>query len=79
MKSDSQFPYSFPVFLQFKISFPLICAYPLMTSNKMPIRQLKVYGNVSSVFVSYVCANVHFLHFGELKMQFLHITPCVYR
>jgi len=32
-----------------------------------------------SVIVSYVCADVHFLHFGELKVRFPHIAPFHYR
>jgi len=42
VKSDSQFPYSGSVFLQFKISFSLIRSYSLMTNINMPIRKLKV-------------------------------------
>ena len=50
-----------------------------MTSIKMSIRKLKVLGNGSSVLVSYVFADFHLLHFGELKMRFLHIAPFLYR
>jgi len=41
-KSDSQFQYIIPVFLQFKISFSLIRAYFLMTITNKPIRKLEV-------------------------------------
>jgi len=45
----------------------------------IPIRKLIVSGNVSFVLVSYAFADVHFLHFGELKMRFLHIAQIRYR
>jgi hypothetical protein len=32
-----------------------------------------------SVIFPYVCADVHFLHSGEMKMRFLHIAPFHYR
>jgi len=49
--------------------------YTLMPSINMPIRKLKVSGNVSSLLVSYVFDDVHFLRFGEVKILFLHISP----
>jgi hypothetical protein len=49
--------------------------YPLMTTINMPIRKLKVSGNVGSVLVSYVFDDVHFLRFSEVKMLFLYISP----
>jgi len=45
--------------------------YLLMTSINMSIRELKVSGNVSSVLVSYVFDDVHFLCFGDVKMLLL--------
>jgi hypothetical protein len=64
--------------IQFKISLALIF-YPLMTSINMPIRKLKFWWYVSSVLASHVSTEVHILHFGELKMRFLHIVRFVYR
>ena len=66
MKSDSQFPYSGPVFLQFKISSSLIRAYPVMTSINMSIRKLRIQGNVSSVLVLY--CTVHSRNISHLLL-----------
>jgi len=62
-------------FFSLFFSCSLMRVYTLMPSINMPIRKLKVSGNVSSLLVSYVFDDVHFLRFGEVKILFLHISP----
>jgi len=47
--SDSQFAYYGHVLLQFKISFSLVSAYPLMTRTNMPIRKSNKKSNLIKV------------------------------
>jgi len=51
VNSDSQFPYSGPLFLQFNVSFSLITAYHLMTLVNMPIRKLEVKHHFCTCFL----------------------------
>jgi hypothetical protein len=52
--------------------FSLMRAYSLMRSINMHIRKLKSLRKLR--VCTYVFAHVHFLHFGELKMRFLHMA-----
>ena len=53
VRSDSRFPHSGNMLLQFKISFTLIRTETLMTSIKIPIRAFNVEGNVNSPVISH--------------------------
>jgi len=67
VKSDFRFPYCGPVFFILTFLFHLYVR-PHYNKYKHAYFKLKFSGNVSSVLVSYVFADVYFLHFGELNM-----------
>ena len=66
------------LFSSFQDFFSTYACLPHYNKYKHAYFKLKFSGNVSSVFVSYVFAGVHFLYFGELNMRFFPIAPFRY-